>query len=180
MNGEINRRAMLQAGGGLAGAWLPSGLFAAPVPAGGHFDIPGVEFAFAARVLLEPTQEVGRTPYGMRRRVPIIGGTVEGPRLTGAVIAGGADWQLQRADDMTVIEADYMIRASDGAQIHVYNRGLSNSRVKGAATRYLRTVPQFEAPVGPHDWLNQSIFLGTVEPIAGGPPAVMVRVFRVT
>ena len=53
------------------------------------------EILFASE---EPTREIGRTPYGMRRRIPIIGGTFEGPRIRGRVLPGGADWQLQRAD----------------------------------------------------------------------------------
>lgn len=139
---------------------------------------PSVEFAFSAHVLLEPTREIGRTPYGVRRRIPIIGGTFEGPRIRGRVLPGGADWQLQRADDYTVIEADYMIEAVDGTPIHVRNRGLTNTRVKSAATRYLRTVPEFEAPIGPHDWLNQWVFVGSLQGVTGGPPAVIVHVFR--
>jgi len=148
---------------------------AAPLPNG---VTPGVEFAFSAHVLLEPTKEVGRTPYGIRRRIPIIGGTFEGPRIRGRVVPGGADWQLQRADDYTLIEADYMIEAEDGTQIRVRNRGLTNTRVKGAATRYLRTVPEFEAPAGPHEWLNQSVFVGSLQGVTGGPPSVNVHVFR--
>ncbi|GAA0304162.1 hypothetical protein GCM10009087_12550 [Sphingomonas oligophenolica] len=154
---------------------LSSEALAAPLPDG---VTPGVEFAFSAHVLLEPTRDVGRTPYGIRRRIPIIGGTFEGPRIRGRVVPGGADWQLQRADDYTLIEADYMIEAEDGTQIHVRNRGLTNSRVKGATARYARTMPEFEAPAGPHAWLNQSVFVGSLQGVTGGPPAVLVHVFR--
>ena len=154
---------------------LPGEASAAPLP----LEVtPSVEFAFTAHVLLAPIEEVGRTPYGVRRRIPIIGGTFEGPRVRGRVVPGGADWQLQRADDYTLIEADYMIEAEDGTSIHVRNRGLTNTRVKGATSRYLRTVPEFEAPVGPHEWLNQSLFVGSLQGIRGGPPAVLVHVFR--
>ena len=154
---------------------LPAEALAEPLPAG---VTPGIEFAFSAHVLLEPTREIGRTPYGIRRRIPIIGGSFEGPRIRGKVLAGGADWQLQRADDYTLLEADYMIEAEDGTPIHVRNRGLTNSRVKGATARYLRTVPEFEAPAGPHEWLNQAVFVGSLQGLSGGPPAVMVHVFR--
>lgn len=175
MEFDADRRRLLSAAGiALASAAVP---FAAQAAAA--TDVPTVEFAFAATVLLAPTVEIGRTPYGIRRRVPIIGGSFEGPRIRGIVVPGGADWQLQRADDYTVIEADYMIQTDDGTQIHVLNRGLTNTRVKGATRRYLRTVPQFEAPVGPHEWLNQSIFVGGLKPVTGGPPTVMIEVFRV-
>ncbi|MEG3147112.1 DUF3237 domain-containing protein [Sphingomonas sp. RT2P30] len=175
MDGLATRRAFFAAMAATVPLALAGEVHAAPMPDG---VTPSVEFAFSAHVLLEPTREVGRTPYGVRRRIPIIGGTFEGPRIRGRVMPGGADWQLQRADDYTLIEADYMIEAGDGTQIHVRNRGLTNSRVTGATTRYLRTVPEFEAPAGPHEWLNQSVFVGSLQGVTGGPPSVMVHVFR--
>jgi hypothetical protein len=176
MDGQATRRVFL---GAVASAAMPLAMAgkasAAPLPDG---VTPGVEFAFSAHVLLEPTKEIGRTPYGIRRRIPIIGGTFEGPRIRGRVVPGGADWQLQRDDDYTLLEADYMIEAEDGTQIHVRNRGLTNTRVKGATTRYLRTVPEFEAPDGAHRWLNQSVFVGSLQGVTGEPPSVIVHVFR--
>ncbi len=43
-------------------------------------------------------QKLGNTPYGERRIINIHGGTVEGPKLKGKVLPGGADWQIVRAD----------------------------------------------------------------------------------
>ncbi|MEA3002726.1 MAG: hypothetical protein QOH81_1514 [Sphingomonadales bacterium] len=179
MNGDpASRRAFF---GTMASTMIPLALPAGALAAAAPPDdaTPKVEFAFSAKVLLEPTREIGRTPYGYRRRIPIIGGTFEGPRIRGRVLPGGTDWQLQRADDYTLIEADYMIEAEDGTAIHVRNRGLTNTRVKGARSRYLRTAPEFEAPAGPHEWLNQSLFVGSLQGMTGGPPAVTVHVFRV-
>lgn len=177
MDGLATRRSFF---GSMAATMLPLALpadaLAAPVPPADA--TPGIEFAFSAHVLLEPTREVGATPYGIRRRIPIIGGTFEGPRIRGRVVPGGADWQLQRADNYTVLEADYMIEADDGTQVHVRNRGLTNTRVPGAKARYLRTVPEFEAPNGPHEWLNQSVFVGSLQGLPGGPPAVLIHIFR--
>lgn len=143
---------------------------------------PGLAFVYEALVTLEPTIEVGATPLGARRRVPITGGWFKGPDIAGKVLGGGADWQLQRADNWTVIEADYMMQADDGTLIHVRNVGLTNSRVPGAKQRYLRTIPSFEAPEGRHGWLNQAVFVGTIgTPSADAPkPAVVIRVYRVT
>jgi len=172
------RRAVL---GGMAalGAMAGTGRGQTAAPAA---DEPGLEFVYEAIVTLEPVIEMGPTPLGVRRRIPITGGSFAGPRIRGRVLAGGADWQLQRADGWTVIEADYMMQAEDGTMIHVRNIGLTNSRVKGATQRYLRTVPSFEVPNGPHDWLNQAIFVGTLgTPPAGTPvPSVLIRVYRVT
>ncbi|CAM8672785.1 DUF3237 domain-containing protein [Sphingobium sp.] len=172
----IDRRHVLTGlGGVIAASALPARAWAAT-------DAPGLDFVYEAIVTLEPTQEFGPTPLGTRRRIPITGGSFAGPRIRGAVLAGGADWQLQRADNWTVIEADYMMRTDDGTPIHVRNVGLTNSRVSGAPSRYLRTVPSFEAPTGPHDWLNQAIFIGTLGPPPedAPKPSVRIRVYRVT
>ncbi len=177
MDGRATRRAFFETMAAAAVPLvLPTAALAAPLPPDDA--TPKLEFAFSAHVLLEPTREIGHTPYGIRRRIPIVGGTFGGPRIRGRVVPGGADWQLQRADDYTLIEADYMIEADDGTQIHVHNRGLTNTRVAGAKSRYLRTVPEFEAPSGRHDWLNQSVFVGSLQGVPGAPPAVMIYVFR--
>jgi len=138
---------------------------------------PGVEFEFEENVLLEAGIDIGQTSMGGRRRIPIIGGTFEGRRIKGKVLPGGMDWQLIRGDGVTEVEADYMIQAEDGALIHVYNHGIIVPHEGGA---YVRTVPRFEAPVGPHDWLNKTVFLGTITP--GGPELASVRIgiWRVT
>lgn len=142
--------------------------------------VPGTEFVFEAIVELAPAQTPGATPLGGRTRIPITGGTFEGPRIKGKVLSGGADWQLRRADGTLVLEADYMIQADDGALIHVYNRGVI-SGTPGTPDFYLRTTPIFEAPIGPHDWLNKAVFVGTVESTPGKTGnAVSVRVFKVT
>lgn len=126
---------------------------------------------------LAPAQTPGATPYGGRNRIPITGGTFEGPRIKGKVLSGGADWQLNRADGCMTLEADYMIQADDGALIHVHNCGVLSGK-PGAPDFYLRTTPVFEAPIGRHDWLNKAVFVGTVEGAPGG--AVCIRVFKVT
>ncbi|WP_313801725.1 DUF3237 domain-containing protein [Sphingobium sp.] len=165
------------AGGAVLAAWAGAGNARAAVA-----DEPGLEFVYEAIATLEPTIEVGQTPLGTRRRVPITGGHFAGPRIRGKILAGGADWQLQRSDNWTVIEADYMMQAEDGALIHVRNVGLTNSRVPDAKQRYMRTIPSFEAPEGPHDWLNRAVFVGTLgpPPEAVPRPAVRIRVYRVT
>lgn len=130
------------------------------------------EFVYEAVVEIAAPVEVGATPLGQRRYIPITGGTFEGPRLRGTILPGGADWQTSRPDGVTEVDALYSIRADDGTVIIVRNCGVI------AAGGYMRTAPRFEAPAGPHSWLNQSQFVGSV---AGGPRpgTVIIRVFRV-
>ena len=131
------------------------------------------EFVFAATVTIGAAVEVGATPDGERRYIPITGGSFAGPRIKGVVLPGGADWQLQRRDGVLEVHALYSIKADDGAVIIVRNDGLLADGGK-----YFRTAPRFEAPTGPHDWLNKAVFVGSVAG-AAQPGAVVVRVFEV-
>jgi Protein of unknown function (DUF3237) len=132
-------------------------------------------------------RDLGLTPRGRRRIIPILGGRVHGPRLAGTIVPGGADWQFVRGDGVVELEARYSIRASDGVEIAVTNRGLrrappelmerlSRGEPVDPASVYFRTVPVFEAPAGPRAWLNSSIFLATAARLQD---KVHIRVFEV-
>lgn len=137
---------------------------------------PALELAFEANVTLGPSIPVGLTPLGTRNIVPITGGTFAGPDIKGTIIPGGWDWQLIRADGSMTIKADYMLRTDDGTVINIVNIGTGRF---GPDAQPLRTNPVFEAPIGKHDWLNTTAFIGTLD-IAGTPeiPAVRIRVYR--
>lgn len=135
-------------------------------------DIPRAEFVYEAVVLLGPAEEIGQTPHGKRVRIPIIGGTFKGPRLSGTVFPEGMDWQLVRPDGMTEVEASYLMREKDGTVIHIHNKGVAG---KG----YARTSAVFEVPNGPHAWLNEAVFVGTLGPVPEvDRPAVRIRMYK--
>ncbi len=46
---------------------------------------------FTIRAELASIRKLGATPYGERRIINILGGTVEGPRLKGKLLPGGAE-----------------------------------------------------------------------------------------
>ncbi len=137
--------------------------------------------------LVGPLRDLGATPHGRRRIVPILGGTVKGPRLEAEVLPGGADWQYVRSDDVLELVARYSIGTDDGVEIAVTNSGLrrappevmarlTRGEVVDAALVYCRTTPQFEAPAGPYEWLNRSVFVGSA---ARMPDRVRIEVFEV-
>ena len=159
--------------GGLALGGLATAVARAEAPSG---DVVRTEHAYDAVVTLAPATPVGDTPKGKRNRIPITGGTFQGPRIKGKVLAGGMDWQLIRADGFLEVYAEYMMQADDGALIHVVNSGLISMR---PGTPYVRTTPVFEAPNGPHAWLNEAVFTGTIgAPPKEAGPAVLIRVFK--
>ena len=135
---------------------------------------PPLHFVFAAFVDVGVPQEIGDTTAGRRRMIPITGGRVEGPRLTGEVMPGGADWQLLRSDGTVELVARYTLRAADGTLISVVNRGLRRAPPEvlarltagesvDPALYYFRTTPGFSVAPGPHGWLADSIFVATGE-----------------
>jgi hypothetical protein len=132
-------------------------------------------------------RDLGLTPHGRRRIVPIVGGTVKGPRLDAFILPGGADWQHVRSDGVVELVARYSILTRDGVEIAVVNRGLRRAApevmermARGEAVDpalvYCRTTPQFEAPDGRYDWLNRSVFVGSA---ARMPDKVRIEVFEV-
>jgi hypothetical protein len=69
-------------------------LATAPRALGAQVPSAETEFAFEARVSVQTPLVVGKSSHGLRRIVPITGGTFEGPNIRGRVVPGGADWQF--------------------------------------------------------------------------------------
>jgi hypothetical protein len=65
----------------------------------------GKEPIFTIRAELSGILNLDRTPYGERRIIDITGGTVRGPKLSGRILPGGADWQIVRSDGAADIQA---------------------------------------------------------------------------
>jgi hypothetical protein len=53
---------------------------------------PKLEFAFAIKARVGPIQDLGQTARGHCRIIDILGGEVHGPKLSGEILPGGADW----------------------------------------------------------------------------------------
>jgi hypothetical protein len=53
---------------------------------------------------------------------------------------------------------------------------MSRGEAVDPALVYFRTVPVFEAPAGPHAWLNGSVFVASA---ARFPDKVQIKVFEV-
>lgn len=151
-------------------------------PPGRQASVPGLPqlaACFMADVLLGPERDHGMTCAGRRLHVRITGGRVWGPGLNAKVLPGGVDWQLLRADGMLELEAIYDLKADDGSLIHVRNRGLWASPTGDWPASYAMSQPRFEAPEGPHSWLNRYQFLATVGPGPVPARSVHLRFFQV-
>jgi hypothetical protein len=139
--------------------------------------IPGLELVMTLRVEIAASLDVGEVGSGMRRVIPITGGTFEGPAIRGMVLPGGADWNLTRPDGVAEIWARYTLQTDDGVLIAIINAGLVMPQADGS--HQVRTVPQFEVTGERYAWLRRNIFVGTLAAAAGGN-AVQLQFFRVT
>ena len=143
--------------------------------------------AFTAFVDAGVPLELGAVGTGRRRIIPILGGSVSGPRLAATILPGGADWQIIRPNGTAEVVARYTLQATDGTLIAVTNTGLRRgppeviARLAAGepvdpAEYYFRTAPVFAAPPGPHAWLCETIFVATGERHA---KQVVIKVFAV-
>ena len=135
---------------------------------------------FKIRIELHPLQEVGGTPLGQRRVVPVSGGTFEGERLRGRVLPhAGSDWLLGRADGAFQQDVRLTLETDDGALILMSYRGVRHSSPEVAARiargeqvdareYYLRTAPFFETGASQYAWLNTIISVGVGERLPNG------------
>ncbi len=139
----------------------------------------GPEPIFRVHAQLADMLSLGLTPYGERRIINILGGRIEGPRLAGRILPGGADWQIIRSDGVADIEARYTIETDAGARILVESKGLRHGPAEAMAklargepveadAYYFRTVMRFETSSAQTDWLNRVLALarGVREPKA--------------
>lgn len=150
------------------------------------FLTPHLVHAFDLTVELAAPVEMGESPVGTRRIIPIIGGRAEGPLLNGRILPIGADWQAVLAGGIADLDARYAVETSDGAVIEVLSQGLRHAppevgrRIAAgeavpASDYYMRTTIRLETGHPAYAWVNRAIFLA-----AGGKVGATVRlsVFR--
>ncbi len=125
-------------------------------------------------------QPIGATPAGNRRVGLVAGGRFKGPRLSGTVLPGGADWIVERPDGATTLDVRLVLETDDGAAIGMTYRGLRHGpaavmerMARGEAVDpseyYFRTAIAFETAAAKYDWLNRIIAIGTGHRPPQGP-----------
>jgi hypothetical protein len=129
------------------------------------------EFLFTLTVGVSKLHDIGQTPFGLRHIDMLGAGTFEGPRLRGAVLAGGTDQKIFRADGAMNPNVRLVLRTDDDALIYMYYTGIRYGapevmqRIADGAEvdpseYYLRNTPYFETAAGKYDWLNRIVAVG--------------------
>ena len=116
------------------------------------------------RLATAAIEEVGATPHGRLSIFPIIGGSFEGERLRGRVLAGGGDWVTAIADGTFELDFRATLETDDGALIHMTFTG-----VRDVANNYFRTLPRFETAAPNYAFLNRLLAVGLGEIGPDGP-----------
>jgi hypothetical protein len=145
-----------------------------------HPFAPRFEHAFSISIELAGLQWVRPSAIGATRgAIYAASGIVDGPKLKGIVIPmSGGDFPLLRPDGVIDFDARYLLQADDGAVIYLQNRGYRWGSPDAMARMarqeavlpdeyYMRVAPKFEAPEGPHEWLNRYVFVGVAEKTPG-------------
>ncbi|HTC43979.1 MAG TPA: DUF3237 family protein [Steroidobacteraceae bacterium] len=131
----------------------------------------GLRWAFSARVIFADRFNIAAP---VQRGYTSVGiGEIWGPRLQGRVLPhSGADYYKN------TFNTYYMFEPADGTLIFIHNRGtkrrfaaqpppgadpipdaITDPNAPGGWVRF-RVAPTFVAPVGPHDWMNRTVFVG--------------------
>lgn len=111
------------------------------------------------RLVTSPTEEMGGLSV-----FPVIGGSFEGERLRGKVLAGGGDWVTATSDATFELDLRVTLETDDQALIHMTFTG-----VRDDARRYLRTLPRFETAAPQYAFLNRLLAVGIGEIRPEGP-----------
>jgi hypothetical protein len=123
------------------------------------------------RLATAPTQELGAGPHGARITFPITGGSFEGDRLRGKVLAGGGDWAIKRADGVIELDLRITLQTDDGALVYMTFEGLRDDGAPGGP--YFRHVSRFETAAEKYAFLNGLLAVGAGKVDAGGPVHVI-------
>jgi hypothetical protein len=138
-------------------------------------------------VELDPVREMGQGRAGGRRIIPIVGGTVSGPRLSGRILNLGADWQTVFHDGVAELDARYACETADGALVEVVNHGyrhgppdvvdrLRRGEHCDPAEYYMRTTARLETGDPRYAWVNRMVYVGTGARLAS---AVRIALYEV-
>ena len=132
---------------------------------------PRLTLVYRLEATLGQPVDLGDTPHGHRRIVPLTGGTFTGPALDGALLPGaGADWQTLLPDGTALGDIRYTLQTDGGAVLYVRSRSVRHGSAEvlarlgrgedvDASEYTFRASTQIETAAGGLDWLNKGVFV---------------------
>jgi hypothetical protein len=116
------------------------------------------QFAFELLLDVAPQHDAGHT-----RIAPVTGGTFSGPRISGTVHNGGADW-ITQVSGHSSLDVRITLETDDGAIIYMTYKGMV---VPSDSGLYWRVTPSFTTSSEEYDWLNHRVFVGKSKQVEG-------------
>lgn len=143
-------------------------------------------FRIDIRTCGERVHVVKGTPWGDLVNVPVIGGTVEGPKLSGEVLEIGGDWGVSVPQDdagtMTELDCKLMIRTHDDSLIQMsyggigfYHPGVAKPHGPAGSVidpegYYFRISPRFRTAAPKYSFLNRTVAIASgYHRVSAGP-----------
>ncbi len=124
------------------------------------------ELLYKIELIVDTAIKLDNTPLSHRVIARITGGTFEGPKLNGKVLAIGGDW-LQRLDSTTVkLDVRLLLETKDKELIYCTYTGFIHQN--SDKSDYWRIIPIFETSSKKYGWLNYTIAVGIGRDIKGG------------
>ncbi len=123
-----------------------------------------VEHLFSYRTGIASPQVIGPAPQDIRFNFALTGGEIWGPKLTGKVLAGGADCATLRTDGVVLVDVRGTLETHDGALIDIAYRGVLDLGPDGHANFLqakmppelkVRAAPRFRTAHPGYQWLNR-------------------------
>jgi acetyl-CoA acetyltransferase len=103
-----------------------------------HLPEPRLTRVFRLEATLGEPLDLGDTPQGHRRIVPLTGGRFTGPKLNGRLLPGAsADWQIVLPDGTVLGDIRYTLRTDAEDLLYVRSRGVRLARVVASAVHAL-------------------------------------------
>ena len=86
---------------------------------------PQLRHVYRLDAELDAPVDLGDTPHGHRRIIPLTRGHAAGPYFDAELLpAGGADWQIVRASGSSVADIRYTLKTDGGALLYVRSNGI--------------------------------------------------------
>ncbi|KAK4169889.1 hypothetical protein QBC43DRAFT_340448 [Cladorrhinum sp. PSN259] len=133
---------------------------------------PGVAFLYNANITVGLSVDVGAIPSGNVTVIPVIGGALIGPKVSGKILAIGADWGLSTPQGAYYSDMRAQIRTMDNANIYVQMTGLMQ---RSDGVIYVRAT--FQTGSKDYWWMNYAFAFGTMRASGTG---FMVEMWHLT
>jgi hypothetical protein len=140
---------------------------------------PRLTLSYRLEAMLGEPLDLGQTPRGRRRIVPLTGGTFSGPELNGVLLSGAsADWQIILPDGTASGDIRYTLQTERGDLLYVQSRSVRHGSAEVLArlgrgedvdaNEYtFRTSTDIETAAPDLEWLNNGIFISVGRRLTG-------------